>query len=429
LKRDRRGAATAAALVALAFALSGGMALGRAKSDLVFYACAAAQAALAALGGRFAARRGASVLAILVLGAALLRLAFVAQVPTLSGDVYRYIWDGRVIGAGFNPYLHVPADPALIALRDSEQYGLIDKRDYAVTIYPPVAEVIFALVTRISTRVSAMKLAMVLFEVAAVFALLRLVGHLGKSRGGLVAYLLHPAPIWEIAGNGHVDAAMLAFLYGAFAIGGANRPFVAAIPMTLGALARPTGALGLPALWRHYQVGLPLFVLAMAAALYLPFAAAGTGIIGFLPHYLEEQGLTSGQGVFWLALLSRGGLLTPGMAPAFAALTGLALLALALWTRRRGSADLASGLAGTALLLVAFLLAVTPTFPWYFLVALPMTPLLGLWSPYALATGGFLLYGFQSDAPPFFDRWALLMGLAVAAAIRDLTQAMRKGAE
>ena len=415
--------------MALAFALSGGMAFGRAKSDLVFYACAAAQAALAALGGRFAARRGASVVTILVLGAALLRIAFVAQVPTLSGDVYRYIWDGRVIGAGFNPYLHVPADPALIALRDPEQYGLIDKRDYAVTIYPPVAEAIFALVTRISTHVSAMKLAMVLFEAAAVFAVFRLVRRLGKSPGGLVAYLLHPAPIWEIAGNGHVDAAMLAFLYGAFAIGGANRPFVAATAMTLGALAKPTGALGLPALWRPYQVGLPLFVLAMAAALYVPFAAAGTGIVGFLPHYLEEQGLTSGEGVFWLALLRRSGLLTSGITQVFAALTGLALLALALWTRRRGATDLASGLTGTALLLVAFLLAITPTFPWYFLAALPMTPLLGLWSPYFLATGGFLLYGFQSDAPPFFGRWALLVGLALAAAVRDLTHAMRKCAE
>jgi hypothetical protein len=48
-----------------------------------------------------------------------------------------------------------------------------------------------------------------------------------------------------------------------------------------------------------------------------------------------------------------------------------------------------------------------------------------LWSPYALATGGFLLYGFQADAPPFFGRWALLMGLAAATAIRDVTQATR----
>ena len=83
-------------------------------------------------------------------------------------------------------------------------------------------------------------------------------------------------------------------------------------------------------------------------------------------------------------------------------------------------------LKGTALLLVAFLLAITPTFPWYFLAALPIDPLLGLWSPYALATGGFLLYGFQADAPPFFGRWALLMGLVVAAAVRDLTRTDKK---
>jgi hypothetical protein len=426
LARNAHAILSASALVLAAFALSGGMILGRATSDLLFYVCAAVQAAVAALGARLAIREGASAFAILVLGAALLRLAFVMQVPSLSGDVYRYIWDGRVIGAGFNPYLHVPADPALTALRDPEQYGLIDKRDYAVTIYPPVAEAIFALVTRISTRVFAMKLAMVLFEAVAVLAIVELLKRLDAAPGALVAYLLHPAPIWEIAGNGHVDAAMMAFLYGAFAMGGVSRPFVAAIPMTLGALVKPTGALGLPALWRPFQVVLPLFVLMLAAALYLPFAAAGTRIVGFLPRYIEEQGLTSGGGVFWLALLGKTGLLGSALAPAFAALTALALLALALWTRRRGRTDLANGLTGTALLLVAFLLATTPTFPWYFLAALPMTPLLGLWSPYALATGGFLLYGFQADAPPFFGRWALLIGLAAAAAIRDLTQATRK---
>ena len=137
------------------------MILGRATSDLLFYACALAEAALAAFAARLATRRGASVFAILVFGAALLRLAFVMQTPTLSGDVYRYIWDGRVINAGFNPYLHVPADPALTALRDPKQFYLIDKRDYAVTIYPPVAEAIFAAANARFRAVLAMKFAMV----------------------------------------------------------------------------------------------------------------------------------------------------------------------------------------------------------------------------------------------------------------------------
>ena len=81
-----------------------------------------AQAALAAFGARFASRHGVSVFAVLVFGAALLRLAFVMQTPSLSGDVYRYVWDGRVVNSGFNPYLHVPADPALTALCEPDQF-------------------------------------------------------------------------------------------------------------------------------------------------------------------------------------------------------------------------------------------------------------------------------------------------------------------
>jgi hypothetical protein len=418
---ERRDVAFAAAIVLLVFALTWTMAVGRAESDLLFYGSAVVQSLLALIGARLATRRSFWAFAILVAGAAILRLAFVVQTPTLSGDVYRYIWDGRVINAGFNPYLHVPADPALTALRDPAQFYLIDKRDYAVTLYPPVAEAIFAIAARISKEVWAMKLTMVLFEAVAVLAVARLMRRLGRPTGLLVAYLLHPAPIWEIAGNGHVDAAMMAFLFGAFAWGDANRPYHMAVPMTLGALVKPTGALALPALWRPFRILLPLFVLALAALLYLPFfVTARTGIIGFLPAYIQEQGLASGQGVFWLALLVRAGLLRPAMAPLFALFAGLAMIALALWTRRGGAIDIMSQLRGTAVLLVSFFLLITPTFPWYFLVALPLTPLVGVWSPFVLATGGFFLYGFHADAPPMFVRWSLLMALAVAAATYDL---------
>ena len=424
---DGRDAAYAAGVAVLTFALTGGMMLGRANSDLLFYACAVTQSALALLGARLAMRSGACVLFILVVGAAVLRLVFVFGAPTLSGDLYRYIWDGRVINAGFNPYLHVPADPALITLRDPYQFHLIDKRDYAVTVYPPVAEAIFALVTRVSSQVSAMKLAMVMFEAVAVLALARLLRCLGRPQGLLVAYLLHPAPIWEIAGNGHVNAAMMAFLFGAFAWGEACRPYLTAVPMTLGALIKPTGALGLPAIWRPVQVMLPLFVLALAALLYLPFAEAGTRLVGFLPRYLEEQGLASGEGIFWLALLGKAGLLRPTMAPVFALLTGVALVALAVWTRRSGATDIGSQLRGTTVLLIAFFTLTTPTFPWYFLVALPLSPLIGVWSPFALATGGFLLYGFHAGAPPFFARWAFIVGFAIVTAVHDLLRANEKG--
>ena len=51
--------------------------------------------------------------------AGILALAIVMRVPValappyLSADVYRYVWDGRVETAGFNPYRHAPADAEL----------------------------------------------------------------------------------------------------------------------------------------------------------------------------------------------------------------------------------------------------------------------------------------------------------------------------
>lgn len=428
MRAEIRDAAAATIVALLAFVLALGMVAGRGKSDLVFYGCALATSGLALAAGALATSpRHPAVVPILVLGAVLLRLWFVAQTPSLSGDIYRYIWDGRIVNAGFNPYLHVPADPALVSLRDPEQFQLIDKRDYAVTIYPPVAQALFAIVTRFSTSVWAMKLAMVFCEIAAVGALAQLMRRLGKPIEGLVVYLLHPAGIWEIAGNGHVDAAMMALLFGAFAIPAwRGERYGSAALVTLAALIKPTAALGLPSLWRPVQALLPLFVVAVAAVCYLPFLSAGAHVIGFLPNYAHEQGLDSGHGFYWLELFNQLGLPTQRIVPLYEACAALLLILLAIWLRRRGGFELPAQLRATAVLLIGFMLLLTPVFPWYWLALLPFTPLLGLWTPFVFATGGFLLYSFNADAPPFFFRWSVLMGCVILAVIRDAMAARKE---
>ena len=63
-----------------------------------------------------------------------------ARTMFLSSDLFRYIWDGRVQLAGINPYLYVPAEPALAHLRDTAIiYRLVNRATYAHTIYPPMA--------------------------------------------------------------------------------------------------------------------------------------------------------------------------------------------------------------------------------------------------------------------------------------------------
>ena len=88
--------------------------------------------------------------------AALMRLAALLAPPYLSDDINRYVWDGRVQGAGINPYRYVPADAHLAPLRDPVIYPHINRSDYAPTIYPPVAEYVFFLGTRVSASLTAM---------------------------------------------------------------------------------------------------------------------------------------------------------------------------------------------------------------------------------------------------------------------------------
>ena len=62
----------------------------------------------------------------------------------------------------------MPADPALAALRDAAIYPNINRADYAVTAYPPIAEMFFFLVTRIGETLTVMRLAMVGCEIVIV---------------------------------------------------------------------------------------------------------------------------------------------------------------------------------------------------------------------------------------------------------------------
>ena len=144
--------------------------------------------------------------------AALMRLPVICMPPYLSSDVYRYVWDGRVAAAGINPYRYVPADPHLAALRDPEIFPHINRSNYAPTIYPPAAEAIFFAVTRVSETVSAMKAAMVAFEVVTFILLVRLLAAEGLPTGRVLVYAWHPLPLWEFAGSGHIDAALIAFV-------------------------------------------------------------------------------------------------------------------------------------------------------------------------------------------------------------------------
>ena len=63
--------------------------------------------------------RAGGALAVVLAVAALLRVGPLLTEPIWTDDVYRYVWDGEVQGAGINPYRYMPADPAVAFLRDA----------------------------------------------------------------------------------------------------------------------------------------------------------------------------------------------------------------------------------------------------------------------------------------------------------------------
>ncbi len=152
-----------------------------------------------------------ATLLVLVLAAAM-RVLPLASPPFLSSDLFRYVWDGRVQAQGINPYLYLPAAPELEFLRDDEIYTSTNRSEEAPTIYPPMAQVIFAAIGQVWSSLAMVKLAMAGFEAVAIGAVAWLLRRAGRPAAAVLIYAWNPLPIWEYAGNGHIDAASIGFV-------------------------------------------------------------------------------------------------------------------------------------------------------------------------------------------------------------------------
>jgi alpha-1,6-mannosyltransferase len=303
-----------------------------------------------------------SAFAVVIIVAALCRVPALAAPPT-SSDVYRYIWDGRVQGAGINPYLYVPADPALAPLRDAAIYPRVSRREYARTIYPPVAQMIFFAVTRLTQTALGMKLAVVAFEAVAVAALRGVLLGLGRPPAQVLLYAWQLLAIQEYAGNGHIDPAAFAFIGIALLAHVRRADTLAGVALGCATLVKWYPALLLPALWRRGGRNVPLAMAAAMIAAYLPYLGAGSRLIGFVPGYAREEGLLSGDRFFLLTLARMAGLPLPAADYIALALGTLAVLGLRAFTDSERTA--ARDLQHAATLSAAFLVLFSPHYLWY----------------------------------------------------------------
>jgi hypothetical protein len=200
----------------------------------------------------------------------------------------------------------------------------------------------------------------------------------------------------------------------------AGKDLAGAAVVTLAALAKPFALLVLPVLWRPWNWRMIAIVPLVAAAAYAPFLSVGRGVIGFLGSgYLSEQRVDSGDG-FWALRVWRS-LFGPlaGDAIAYIALAGVLLGCLALRAGFRRERTVPLAVSDASLILLVFLVLLSPDFPWYFLPAVPFLALVGGAAGWALTVGGFLLYDLVPGDPqvPFFIRAGAFNALVLGAAL------------
>ena len=304
------------------------------------------------------------------------RVPLLLMPPTLSSDVYRYVWDGRIQRRGYDPYLIVPSDRAHQELHTAETRRM--NHPALPTPYPAGAELFFRGVMTINESARMMKSALAVCDAASAMVLLSWLLNSGRNPWWVLAYAWNPLVSLEGAGNGHVDLlGTLCLLLMAFSLSRGKRT-IAALALALGVAVKFLPVVVLPLFWRRIGIRDAALALAVLIALYLPF--------------LNSRGLPVGSLWVYFAWWRINGPLYRALEyvipnNALVALPAALGFAVAVWTNSHWAIDSPETWAWP----IATALLFAPTvFPWYlvwltpFLFS-PRTLPLAVWSVSALA--------------------------------------------
>jgi len=104
------------------------------------------------------------VFTLIVIFALFFRIILWLSPPTLSDDIYRYLWEGRLVSMDINPFEYAPDAPQLEHMRDIEVFTQINHKNF-VTIYPPLTQFIFSLSLQLHPSIKMMNLTFLIFDV------------------------------------------------------------------------------------------------------------------------------------------------------------------------------------------------------------------------------------------------------------------------
>jgi len=351
---------------------------------------------------------------LLIWGLAILfRLVLLFTLPTLSDDVYRYLWDGHLVGLGVNPYSY-PVNSAVLDRFETAFRALVNN-PWMASPYLPAAQAYFFTVNHLfphspfAFQASAMAL-----DLGVGWFVMDMLKLLNSPRRRTLIYLWNPLVVVEFAHGAHVDALMLFLMVASFwlllRVGPEDSHKKLKLSISTLSLAAATLTKLIPALisplffrrwgWQRLLVYFLLLVGVIGVFGYssgfgLTGKASGSGLFGALRIYALYWNYNSSV-YHWLETLLSG-YQTPGAVPVdlvgqgsvrFAKGISLSLILISTiaagvlaWKiddpQKSNFRQRSINLMRLAMVpLGAYLLFTTTIHPWYVTVVLPITPFL-----------------------------------------------------
>ena len=228
----------------------------------------------------------------------LFRLIFLFSIPNLSQDFYRFIWDGRMILEGFNPYLSLPESFIQQGTQPiSEAYnlysGMGEMNGSHYTNYPPINQLCFLIAALFASKsvfgsIIGLRTIIILADIGILYFGKKLLERLNLPVKNIFWYALNPFIIIEMTGNLHFEPVMLFFLIWSFYKLHQQKWTFAAILLACSVSVKLIPLLFLPLFYqwfvkkeKNWFSGIKKLSLFYAITL-------GTIIILFLPFYSSE---------------------------------------------------------------------------------------------------------------------------------------------
>lgn len=378
----------------------------------------------------------------LILLGILLRLVMVFGLPRLSDDIYRFVWDGRLLLEGINPFDYKPnyyAEESFpVPGLDFELYELLNSPDY-FTIYPPIAQLTFYIANWLSpTNILGASIIMKLFllatEIGNIFILRKLLHKFNLSASLVLLYALNPLIIVEIVGNLHFEGMMIFFLLLAYWYWSNNSWWKGGIFMALSIASKLLPLMFLPFLIRRmgWRKSIQTFILIgiLVGVMFFPLfnAAFIQNFSNSLDLYFRRFEFNGSMyyALRWLGYQVKGNNLIKTIGPILAMGTFLAINLWALFEKRK---DWLSWAGSSLFAICVYLLFTTTIHPWY--TSLPIVLCLFTKFRFPIIWSGLitLTYINYSYNPYYENLWIVLIeySLVLIYFIWELTQKFSRG--